>query len=223
MYTNYFYFDIETTSKFPTLFDYKLDDVRGANLFVKKAENFRKFDPEWSGELNDVFINKAPLLPEYGRIICMSFGMFKDDELKTGVIVDLDEKELLKRMVRVFSRAADLKRTYAGFNIKSFDLPFIIKKLYKYGIDVPMCLNYRTSKPWEIIMVDLMEIWRGTGRYGSSLQEVAYELNIAEPDTSITGADVFDLYWNKKDINTVTKKCENDVITSIEIAKILKI
>jgi hypothetical protein len=200
-----------------------MDDVRGANLFVKKAEEIRKFDTGWSGELDDVFINKAPLLPEYGRIICMSFGMFKDGELKTGVIVDSDEKEMLKRMVRVFSRAAELKRTYAGFNIKLFDLPFIIKKLYKYDIDVPICLDFRALKPWEIIMVDLMETWKGTGRYGSSLREVAYELNVAEPDTSMTGADIYDLYWNKKDITTIAKKCENDVIMSIEIAKILKI
>lgn len=223
MYTNYFYFDIETTTKFPTFFDFNLDDNKGAELFRKKKSSLSRFEADWDGELDSVYINKGPLLPEYGKIICMSFGMYKDDVLKSGVIVEANEEALLRRMVRVFNRASELHRTLAGYNIKSFDIPFIVKKLYKYQIEIPKSLNFNGLKPWEIFIADLAENWKGIGKNMSSLDEVAYELGIDEPKSKLTGEDVYDYYWNKKDINSIAEKCESDVLTTVEVAKRLKI
>lgn len=223
MYTNYFYFDIETTTKSPTFFDFKLDDSRGADLFHKKKESLSRFDADWTADLDTVYMNKAPLLPEYSKIICMSFGMYKDDVLKTGVIVDKNEEALLRRMVRVFNRASELRRTLAGFNIKAFDIPFIVKKLYKYNIDIPMCLNFNGLKPWDIHILDVSDFWKGIGRNTSSLSEIAYELGIEEPKSQMSGEQVFDYYWNKKDIDSIAQKCQSDVITTIEVAKRLKV
>jgi len=223
MYTNYFYFDIETTTKSPSFFDFKLDDTRGAELFSRKKETYSRFDNEWSGDIDKIYMEKGPLLPEYSKIICMSFGIYKDDILKTGIIMGQSEDVLLKRMIRVFVRACELKKTFAGFNIRGFDIPFIIKKLYKYNIDIPTCLNYQGLKPWEINILDISETWKGLGKNGASLSEVAYELGIPEPKIQMQGEEVFDYYWNKKDLDSIAQKCESDVNTTIEIAKKLKI
>ena len=47
MYKNFFYFDIETTSKYSSFFDYKLNDDRGAELFRKRYEKYKSFDKSW--------------------------------------------------------------------------------------------------------------------------------------------------------------------------------
>jgi hypothetical protein len=78
-------------------------------------------------------------------------------------------------------------------------------------------------KPWEVLVLDLSDTWRGMGKTMSSLAEVSYELGLEEPVLDMTGEQVFDYYWNKKDIDSIAKKCESDVITTIEVAKRLKV
>lgn len=221
-YKNYFYFDIETTSKSRTLFDLKLEDEIGYSLFIKKWEKMGKYEKEWEGEADKIYIEKAPLFPEYGKIICMSFGLFtENEEKKIMTLIEDDEEILLKRISKIINRSNDTKRILCGFNIKNFDLPFIIKKMHKYNIDLPLNINYVGLKPWEILIKDISEIWKGLGRSSASLEEVAYELETNSPSI-IGGEKVHEYYWNNnKDI--IIKKCEMDVDATIKIAEKLKI
>lgn len=223
-YKNFFYFDIETTSKFPSFFDFGMDDPRGRDLFVKKYDSMKKFESDWNRPIEDVYIDKAPLLPEYGKIICMSFGMFTDSgEKKIMTIIEKDEKSTLEKMVKILNRANATKRYLCGFNIKYFDLPFIIKKLYKYDIEIPNSLNFIGVKPWEIFINDIYDIWKGLGRNGATLDEVTYELDIPSPKSIMNGEDVYNYYWEKRDTKSISQHCENDVEAIIQIAEKLKL
>lgn len=222
-YKNYFYFDIETTTKKPTFFDFRLDDERGGNLFLKKYETMKLVDPNWNKPIEDAFIDKAPLIPEYGKIICMSFGMFKDDKKTVMTLIEEDEEALLRRISKIFNRASETKRFLCGFNIKSFDIPFLIKKFYKYEIDLPSCINFVGAKPWEINVTDLSDVWKGMGRNASSLDEVTYELDIPSPKTIMSGDEVYDYYWNKKDTKSIINHCEQDVDAIIQVTQKLKL
>lgn len=222
-YKEFFYFDIETTSKAQSLFDLKIDDERGHDLFIRKWESMKKYDSDWNREVDEVYTDKAPLIPEYGKIICMSFGMFKDGQKNIMTLIEDEEEVLIKRMVRIFERAKETNRTFCGFNIKSFDLPFIVKKIHKYGFDVPLSLNFNGLKPWEIMIKDLSEIWRGIGKTNASLDEVTYELGIPSPKTIMKGEDVHFYYWSKKDTKSITAHCEQDVDAAILLAEKLKL
>jgi len=221
-YKNFFYLDIETTSKFSSIFDLKLDDERGYELFIKKCESMKKFDPEWNKPADELYIEKAPLLPEYGRIICMSFGMFTDEKKNIMTIVEDDEEVLLRRVAKIITRAGQSKRPICGYNLKIFDIPWIIKKMYKYEIYVPLNLNFTILKPWEINVFDIADIWKGIGKSISSLDEVLYDLEIPSKKI-IKGEDVQEFYWTKKDTKTIVAKCENDVNNIIQIAEKLKL
>lgn len=223
MYTNFFYFDIETTSKSPTLFDLKLDDERGHDLFVRKYEMMKKFDPEWNRPIEDVYMDKSPLIPEYGKIICMSFGMFKDDKKNIMTIAEDDEETQLNRMTKVFNKASGNKKYLCGFNVKGFDIPFTIKKLYKYNIEIPYSLSFQNLKPWEINVTDISEIWKGIGKTGASLDEVTYELGLPSPKSTMKGEEVFNYYWNKRDMKSIITHCEKDVDALMSISQRLKI
>jgi 3'-5' exonuclease len=222
-YKNFFYFDIETTSKSQSLFDLKLDDERGYDLFVKKYEKMKTFDQDWNRPIEDVYIDKSPLIPEFGKIICMSFGMFKDDEKTVMTIIEEDEESTIKKIVRVFKRANETSRTLCGFNVKSFDLPFLIKKMYKYDVDIPLSLNFSGMKPWEVMIKDISDVWKGIGKTSASLEEVTYELGIPSPRKIMSGDEVHEYFWSKNDKKSIIQKCENDVNATIMVAEKLKL
>ena len=224
MYKNFFFFDIETTTKSNTLFDLRLDDERGFDLFHRKYESMKTFDSSWNIPIDDAYVNKGAFLPEFGKIICLSFGMFTGDKMHIATIIEDDEAILMSRISHIFKKASDTKKfPICGFNIRMFDLPWIIKKMYKYDINIPSCLNYNGMKPWEINIMDLSEFWKGLGKSSSSLDEMTYELGIPSPKTIMKGEDVHDFYWVKQDKNSIVKHCEQDVDALIQLSEKLKL
>lgn len=221
MYKNFFYFDIETTSKYPSFFDFKLDNDRGAELFRVRYEKYKIFDKSWDKDISEAYIEKAGILPEYGKIVCISFGLFDKDIKKIYSIIDDNEEKLLNKFIQVLLKATK-SRYLCGFNIKAFDIPFIVKKLYKYSIDIPSCLDFIDRKPWEILVKDIYDIWRMTGNMTASLDEVTYELGIDSPKIIMNGSDIHEYYWEKKDIDSIMKYCESDVDATISIMEKLK-
>jgi hypothetical protein len=222
-YKNFFFFDIETTSKSPSIFDLGMDDKVGAELFRKKYESMKRFDADWNRPIEDVYIDKAPLLPEFGRIVCMYFGMFTDDKKHLMTLIEEDEEALMRRILKIFIKASQSKRFLCGFNIKAFDIPWIVKKMYKYDIDLPHCLNFATLKPWEINVHDISDIWKGLGKTTASLDEVAYDLGLLNQKKIMNGKEVYDFFWNKQDTTSIMKHCEEDVDTIISVAEKLKL
>ena len=225
MYKDLFFFDIETTSKSPSLFDLKLDDPRGAELFMKKCMKMKQYpNSEWSDKpCDELYIDKAPILPEFGKIICMSFGVFTGDKKHVTTIIEDDEKILMKRIAHVFNRASQTKKRLFGFNVKAFDIPWIVRKLYKYDIDIPLCLNFINIKPWEMMVDDLLDIWKGTGKYNMPMDDVAYDLGIESPKEIMSGEQVHDYYWIRMDTASIVKYCEGDVDCMIKIAEKLNL
>jgi hypothetical protein len=223
-YKQFFYFDIETTSKSQSIFDLNLDDEKGYDLFIKKCETMKKIDAGWNKSLDEIYIDKAPLIPEYGKIICMSFGMFTDEgQKKIMTIIENDEEVMMRRIAKIFTRSSQTRRSLCGYNIKNFDIPFIFKKMFKYDIDLPSNLNFSALKPWELNIHDLSDIWRGIGKSSASLEEVTYDLELPIPKRIMGGEDVHDFYWGKKDTKSIISKCEQDVESTILVAEKLKL
>lgn len=223
-YKKLFYFDIETTSRYKSLFDFNLDDKRGHDLFLRKISTMKKFDNSWDQDPEQVYIEKSPLLPEFGKIICMSLGVHVDNEIKIITIQDDDEKNIINRIIKAFIRASETKKYPCGFNIKGFDLPFIIKKIYQHELELPTCLNFNDLKPWEVNIIDLSDIWKGLGRNTTTLDEVTYMLNIESPKITMTGDEIYSYYWDENNIKLIVEHCEKDVYATIKVAeKILKI
>jgi predicted PolB exonuclease-like 3'-5' exonuclease len=222
MYKDFFFFDIETVSKYNTFFNFKLEDERGAELFLKKYEKMKLFEKDWDLPIDQVYEQKASLIPEYGRIVCMSFGMFSNDKKTIMTIIEDDEDKLIERIQKIFDRASKAKKFLYGFSVKSFDIPWIVKKMYKYNVDVPRCLNFNGLKPWEISVTDLIDTWKGTGRNTSTLEEIVYDLGLPQGKT-ISSKDIHEYYWFKKDKTSIIAKCENDISDMINIAERLSL
>lgn len=224
MYTDFFYFDIETTSKYGDLNTLKLNDKRGYDLFLKKCVVFKD---EWKEGLEELYPMKAPLLSEHGMIVCISYGIFKNGIPQIGSFLnrDGDEEALMNNIKKLFDSVGSKKRI-VGYNIRNFDIPWITRKLYKYGLEIPNNINTVDKKPWETWNLDIFDVWKSSGkiqRINPSMDEVAYDLGIESSKTNMSGSQVHDYYWVRKDYDSIMKYCEQDVRVLIDIAKKMKL
>lgn len=220
MYKDFFYFDIETTSKYGDINTLKLNDLRGYELFIKKCEVFKD---EWKEPIEQLYPMKAPLMSEHGMIVCISYGIFKNDVLQIGSFLNRDgnEEELMNKIQKLFHSVGSKKRI-CGYNIKNFDIPWITRKLYKYNLDIPNNIYMVDKKPWETWNLDIFDVWKSSGkiqRVNPSMDEVGYELGIESSKTNMNGSQVHDYYWIKKDYDLIMNYCELDVKVLVEITK----
>jgi len=219
-YKNLFYFDIETTGKHKTIEDFETNDKRGYELFLRKLE--RKSDNilDWKKSPDIVFREKSSLMPEFGKIVCVTMSFYKNDELKTKSVYNDNERTLVNEVHKIFKNISD-NTTFGlcGYYIKGFDIPWINRKMLKYGLEIPRLLKTFGIKPWDMNIFDLAEIWRNSGTLETtSFDEMLYELGLESPKTIMKGNEVHQMYWDGQ-IDKVVKYCELDVKSCVEAAK----
>lgn len=211
---NFLYFDIETVGKYKDVFDMQQDDPKLYSLLEKKFSNKgdkERWDIGENGDINDLYLRMSPIIPEYGKIVCITFGSVNEnDEWKVKSFVG-DEETILKNTAKMFMKASEKNIMPCGYNVILFDLPFINKKMIKYGIRIPYNILLFDKKPWNIKVFDLCESWKSTGRYWSSLDEVTHELGVESPKENLSGDKVHYTYWIENDIDKIQKYCEKDV------------
>jgi len=219
---NLFYFDIETVGQHKDLKSLKENDEKGYNLFIKKHNKNKSFDdltPEES------YLRYAPISSVYGKVVCVSFGYFheKSDEGYTINSISNDNEELLiKDVQQLFLKVTKKQLILSGFNINGFDIPFIVHKMNRYGINVPNILRIYGKKPWEIRSFDLFNEYKSsysTYKFMPSFDEVCYELGVPSPKNTIDGSKVHPTYWDDDDLPTIVEYCEGDVYSNMLVAE----
>jgi len=221
-YKKLFYLDIETVCEYKSWSEFVINNKLGSDSFKLKYDRAQKNDnKQWHGTIEDVYRNNAPLLAEYGKIVCISYGFFEGEVFKISskTIKDfiLSEKELIEFIKKIFDRTEVKNLTLCGHNIKGFDIPFIFKKMLKYSIKIPNCINILDKKPWEIRIFDTAESTKGTGFVATSLADLTYMLDLESPKDDINGSQVHDIYYVNDDILRISKYCEKDVVAVKDI------
>lgn len=123
----------------------------------KAASNIKdpeKIEAAIREKKND-FIESAALSPLTGRVVAI--GYIIDDKFD---IIDCQEDEAagLANFWKLVAMHYDTCTTdLIGFNSNGFDLPFLVRRSYKYG--VPICRNIRHGRYWSGFCIDLMDIW----------------------------------------------------------------
>jgi predicted PolB exonuclease-like 3'-5' exonuclease len=224
-YKNLFYFDIETSGQYENLESLKENDERGYILFKKKYDN-NPWMQERSKSIEDAYLDNSPIFSTFGKIVCVSFGYYHDNNPQGFTISSIygdDEKELVIKLQDLFNKVSKKHMILSGYRIKSFDIPWIVHKFNKYGIEQPKLLDIYGKKPWEISAFDLADEWKQQFKYYVSFDEVAYELDVKSPKDDISGEDIHKVYWEENDLNRIRIYCEKDVETCMRVAeKMLK-
>lgn len=232
----YLPFDLETTSEYPTWKALEKANPRKALLWkLKHDKAIQKGDKMFSEfeSHENSYESLAPLSPEFGRIVCASFGHLRgsDDTENATPIVNVrhyhdteasstSEKDLLLKVCEfVNSATSRVKLTISGHNIINFDIPFFIKRCLANKIQVPRVFITFNKKPWELDFLDTGRVWQfGSFDGYASLDLVTEILGIESPKTTMGGQYVGKEFWEKQNYDGIAFYCDQDVIA---VAKVL--
>jgi len=149
-----------------------------------------------------------------GQVLCIGY---RKEGQETGVLSsNADGEAAMLRQWWALLNYYERTPRLIGFNIKAFDLPFLIKRSWRHRIAPPYWL--RQGRYWNDLVVDLREVWQlGDSRAHGSLASICRHLGLGEK--AGTGAD-FSLLWNT-DRQAAIDYCLQDVRLTQAVADIL--
>jgi 3'-5' exonuclease len=209
------FLDIETV---PMTSSYELLNPAMQALWDKKSNQFRSPD-QTAGEVYE----RAGIYSEFGRIICISVGLIKESNpfiFRLKSFYGDDENVILtdfSAMLSKFSRTHK-EALLCAHNGKEFDYPYIARRMIINGLIIPEILDNAGKKPWEIKLLDTMDLWKfGDYKNYTSLDLLTSILGIPSPKDDIDGSMVAGIYYDKKDIERIVRYCEKDVLAIAQV------
>lgn len=197
-------FDIETAAS-PESLTLAPEPVVNAPSNYKDPEKIKEYVERESARLKEELVEKAALDPDYGQVLSIGLRLYGPDQLnETTVFVNRDvfypdaevtaipadamhESGLLWMFWKIF---ADCGGRCVGFNILSFDLPFLMRRSMALGVSIPllpMLAKYRTEPVTDLY--GILYNWAP----GKSLKTVARLYKIENECPGIDGSCVKDL------------------------------
>jgi hypothetical protein len=172
------------------------------------------------GNEAESYAETAPLFPEYGRIFCVSLGYVNNHQLNIKTIQG-EENELIEtlfKMVNAFQNSWGTVHL-CGHSVKSFILPYVMRRAIVNDIPVQYLFDASGLKPWDITwMYDIKELWQGTAYKSASLLSLAHTFNLDYAESIILGKDVTTMYLNDE-IEEITHRCEVNVRLCHDVLK----
>lgn len=211
-FSHILFLDIETVPAYPA---YEELPERFKYLWNKKAEALKKQE----GDTAEHNYPRAGIYAEFGRIICISCGFFDKGTFRVKSYFGDDEHLLLSEFATLLN--SHFNKDYhqlCAHNGKEFDYPYISRRMLINGIKVPSILNVMGKKPWEVKLLDTMEMWKfGDYKSYTSLELLTAVFDIPTPKDDISGADVWSVYWQQNDLERIKVYCEKDVIAIAQL------
>lgn len=172
----------------------------------------------------DFYGEKAGIMAEFGKIVCISIGMLERGEtLKIKSFSEENEAKLLEDFGKIFNSPRLHNVILCAHNGKEFDFPWIARRFLINGMQPPSPFQMFGKKPWEVPHLDTMELWK-FGDYKSfiSLELMAHIFGIPTPKDDIDGSMVAEIYYKEKDLSRIVKYCEKDILTLANIFRKLR-
>lgn len=211
---NILFLDIETVPQYSS---WDQLPVNIEALWKKKAgqlSRIEKFNTDESQQPDDIY-ERAGIYAEFGKIVCISTGIFRNNSLWIKSFFGDDEKKLLAGFIDILNKHKEKNINFlCAHNGKEFDYPYLIRRMLINGLEVPAILDLSGKKPWEVNHLDTMELWKfGDYKNYTSLELLAAVFNIPTPKDDIKGSDVARVYWQEHDLERIVAYCQKDVIT----------
>ena len=216
------FIDIETVGLYSSLDEAYTKDPILADLWIKRCKWLQKnIDTGESSDPHDLWETKASLHPEFGKIVCISFGVFSGSLEKITSFYGDDEKDILEKSNKILANSRSKNFKIAGQNIKNFDIPYIGKRMLINSIVPDVIIQTWNKKPWETSFTDLAEIFSfgAWGQSFSSLELVSHVLGVESSKENMDGSKVHSSYWKENRIEDIKNYCESDVLCTMNCFK----
>lgn len=208
--------DIETVPQYPSFNEVP---ERWKYLWARKAASLKK--EEGQSEL-DIY-PRAGIYAEFGKIVCISCGYFSSSgrsyQFRVKSFYGTDETKLLTEFNQMLERHfSDAGNLLCAHNGKEFDYPYIARRCLLKGLEIPALLNIAGKKPWEINLLDTMELWKfGDYKSYTSLELLASSFGIPTPKDDIDGSMVWKVFWEENNVERIKTYCQKDVVTVAQL------
>lgn len=219
---NILFLDIETAPMTATLSEL---DPALAHLWEEKVEQMRRRVPERYTEDStaESMYHEAGIFAEFGRVVCISVGFAYEEEgtllFREKSFYGEDERQLLLDFADLLNHTYQTPSHYlCGHNAKEFDFPFIARRMLIHGIQLPEILNVAGRKPWEVRLLDTMDMWKfGDYKHYTSLKLLCAVFNIPTPKDDIDGSQVAGVFYEEKNVRRIATYCEKDVFATAQV------
>lgn len=215
------FFDLETVSSHKSLADLEMENPAMAKLWSKRCEFLRERYSENSEKTDsELYVEKAALHPEFGKIICATFGRIQFQEGEPYLTLKTysgEEVNTLDGIEKVFTKFSNYK--FVGHNIKRFDVPFMCKRLLINEKPLPVGLQIQNLKPWEMPFIDTCELWSFGAWQESfaSLELLATSLGLPTSKDDISGKEVGKVWYENGDEARIATYCQADVLSVSQV------
>ncbi len=212
---NVLFLDIETV---PSVASYGELNERQQKLWEARTSYLRK-----EGEEAPDLWPRAGLFAEFGKIVCISAGVFSSlaepRRFRIKSFYGDDETRILREFGELagsFRRGKDL--LLCAHNGKEFDFPFLARRFVIRGLPLPEALRVAGKKPWELNFLDTLELWKfGEYRNYTSLALLAEALGISNPKDDLDGSQVAEVYYGERNLDRIARYCEKDVLAVAQV------
>ncbi len=221
---NVLFLDIETVSLEP---DYNKLDERGKKLWQRKIGFLtRKDDQEWTeADFAKSYAERAAIYAEFGKVIVISAGSISFADHGPILSIQSFYGNVEKQILKDFGTWIESKFTnpkvhmLCGHNIREFDIPYLCRRMTIHQIPLPELFQMAGKKPWELTyFADTLELWKfGDYKNFTSLDLLAYTLNIPSPKSDMDGSQVGHAYWQKNKLEDIRHYCERDVLAVAQV------
>ncbi|MDN5203528.1 3'-5' exonuclease [Fulvivirgaceae bacterium BMA10] len=174
--------------------------------------------------VEELYDSKAGIFAEFGKIVCIVVGICdltdpKHLILRVKSFFSHNEKEILTAFKELLETKFDQQKLrLCAHNGKEFDFPFICRRMLINAIELPATLSISGKKPWEVLHLDTMEMWKfGDRKNFTSLNLLANIFKIPSSKYDIDGSQVRDVYYNEEGLERITTYCAEDVIVTARV------
>lgn len=168
------------------------------------------------------FIDRAALSPITGRVLAIGY-IGTNDAIRIAAVDPADpeaESHLLQSFWTTFRDCCKSDTPIVGFNSHAFDLPFLVRRSWLLGVDVPddVLAHGRPHR----LFIDLMQVWQcGNRQERISLNNLSAFFGTGGKLEGVDGGDFARLYLSEKpeDRETAIEYLRQDVRLTLAAAK----
>ena len=232
-------FDIETSPKSSVLDGFFMDtpvfretDVKVGNLkdeakIAAKIEQAKIDHEKVVSDYTEAVTKKCCLDADYGHVVAIGV-MYLDEAMKptrTDILSGTKDGEatMLQGFWRAFEKIRGSYGQMFGWNIQNFDLPFLIKRSWHLGVEVPSDAvdKYRFFHP---VFIDLMKVYT-FGGFGKDayckLEKACTAFGFIQPEGLKVTGGIFWREWASGDaerMEEAKRYLQNDLDMTLAVA-----
>ncbi len=202
----------------PEALKFELLDKYKQLFWEDKAHYYWKND-----SLSNSYSRKAALWAEFGKISIISTGLIKYIDQSKRLVINTftgDESEILLNFKAYLNKYFNKPfHRFCAHNGKEFTYPFMCRRYLVNNIEIPSKLSVFDKKPWEIIHLDTMEMWKfGMYKHNISLGLLSHILKVSNTFENSSGySTVNESSIPFKTRNDKWKLYERDLFTLVNV------